>query len=144
MLGLHGDKWVQPQIPLSFFDILGYNENNGVNNGGNIMVYISVEDFLEKAGTCVKLTRQQELECALAMKSGAVDARERLIESYIPMVAGHIKYMKGSLQSLGMVMYCMQALEKAVDSFDFLQDSETFSHRLSWYLRQATVGYIVK
>ena len=144
MLGLHGDKWVQPQISLSFFDILGYNENNGVNNGGNIMVYISVEDFLEKAGACVRLTRQQDLEYAMAMKNGAMDARAQLIESYIPMVAGHIKYMKGSLQSLGMVMYCMQALEKAVDSFDFMQDSETFSHRLSWYLRQATAAYIVK
>ena len=144
MTDFHGYNCLRPKIILSFFGVLRYNENKSVENGGCGMVYISVEDFLEKAGTCVKLTRQQELECALAMKSGAVDARERLIESYIPMVAGHIKHMKGSLQSLGMVMYCMQALEKAVDSFDFLQDSETFSHRLSWYLRQAAVGYIVK
>lgn len=28
-------------------------------------------------------------------------------------------------------------------SFDFLQDSETFAHRLSWHLRQAVIKYIV-
>ena len=48
------------------------------------------------------------------------------------------------MQNLGLVLYCMQALEKAADSFDFLQDSEPFLHRLNRYLRQATVDYIVK
>lgn len=31
-------------------------------------------------------------------------------------------------------MTCLQAPEKAMDSFDFLQDSELFSHRLNWLL----------
>ncbi|MCF2681828.1 hypothetical protein [Faecalicatena contorta] len=47
-------------------------------------------------------------------------------------------------QSLGLVLYCLQALEKAVDHFDFLQDSEPFSHRLNWYIRQAVTSYIVR
>ena len=108
------------------------------------MVYVSIEDFYEKAGFCKVLARQEELELAKKMKTGDPVAREKLIESYMPMVAGHIKHAKPHLQTLGLVLYCVQALEKAVDSFDFTQNSEPFSHRLSWWLRQAVAEYIVR
>ena len=108
------------------------------------MNYISIDDFYQKADACFRISRQEEIDCAKKMKSGDTVARERLVKSYIPMVAGHIKHMKPHLQTLGLVLYCMQALEKAVDSFDFLQDSEPFSHRLSWWLRQAVANYIVR
>lgn len=35
-------------------------------------------------------------------------------------------------------------LEKAVDGFNFEQNGETFSHRLSWWLRQETTKYIAE
>ncbi len=108
------------------------------------MIYVSVDDFYEKASLCKRLTREEELECARKMKAGDKEAREQLIQSYIPVVAGYIKHTKSHLQNLGLVLYCIQALEKAVDSFDFIQDSETFSHRLSWHLRQAVTRYIVR
>ena len=108
------------------------------------MVFISVDDFCEKAKHCQVLTRQEEIECAKPIKEGDMAAREQLIHSYIPMVAGHIKHLKPHMHQLGLVMHCMQALEKAVDSFDFLQDSETFTHRLSWWLRQTVTEYIAK
>ncbi len=108
------------------------------------MIFISIEDFFKKVSSCYVMTRQEEIECARRMKDGDNDARERLIHSYVPMVAVHIKHTKPNIQTLGLVLYCMQALEKAVDSFDFLQESESFSHRLSWGLRQAVTNYIVK
>ena len=108
------------------------------------MVYISIDDFYRKASNCTRLTRQEEIEYAQAMNNGNSIARERIIESYIPMVAGHIKHMQPHLQTLGLVVYCMNALEKAVDSFDFMQEGETFTHRLSWWLRQASASYIAK
>lgn len=108
------------------------------------MNYISIEDFYKKADSCSNISRQEEIVCAKKMKTGDIVAREKLIQSYTPMVAGYIKHMKPHLQTLGLVLYCMQALEKAVDSFDFLQDSESFSHRLSWHLRQAAANYIVR
>lgn len=107
------------------------------------MIFFGIEDFYEKATACQTMTREEEVECAKKMLNGDKEAREQLIQSYIPMVAGHIKHTKPDLQQLGLVIYCMQALEKAVDSFDFLQDSETFTHRLSWWLRQATTKYMV-
>ena len=108
------------------------------------MNYISIEDFYKKADLCSNISRKEEIDCARKMKTGDIVAREKLIQSYTPMVAGYIKHMKPHLQTLGLVFYCMQALEKAVDSFDFLQDSESFSHRLSWHLRQAAANYIVR
>lgn len=106
------------------------------------MVYISVDDFYEKVSTFSRMSRQEEIECARQMKNGDLMARERLIQSYLPVVAAHIKRVASHRQSLGMILYCQQALEKAVDSFDFLQESESFSHRLSWALRQAVTKYI--
>ena len=108
------------------------------------MIYIGIEDFYEKAAACQRMTREEEVECAKKMLNGDKEAREQLIQSYIPMVAGHIKRAKPDLQQLGLVIYCVRALEKAVDFFDFLQDSETFTHRLSWYLRQATMDYMLR
>ena len=108
------------------------------------MLFVSIDDFFKKASECKILTRQEELEYAVAMKNGDTEARERLIQSYIPMVASHIKHAKPNMQTLGLVMYCMNALDKAVDSFNFVQESETFAHRLSWALRQAVVSYMVR
>lgn len=108
------------------------------------MIYISIDDFYEKVGKCERLSRAEEIECAKLMKSGDVQARERLIQSYLPMVAAHIKHTYARQKGLGLVLYCVNALEKAVDSFNFLQDSETFSHRMSWLLRQAVASYEVR
>lgn len=108
------------------------------------MVFVSIDDFFKKASGCKMLTRHEELECAVAMKNGDAHAREKLIQSYIPMVVSHVKHAKPQIQTLGLVMYCMTALEKAVDSFNFMQESETFAHRLSWALRQAVISYMVR
>ena len=108
------------------------------------MIFINTEDFYEKVSLLPGLNRQEEIECAIKMKNGDSSARKRLIEGYMPMVAKHIQYQKPQMQTLGLVLYCIQALEHAVDTFNFLQESETFSHRLSWHLRQAVVNYIVR
>lgn len=106
------------------------------------MMYISVEDFYEKTSACRRLSRQEEIQCAKGMKEKDSFAREQLIQSYLPMVAGHIRRTAPHLQTIGLIYYCQKALEQAVDSFDFLQESETFTHRLSWALRQAVTRYI--
>lgn len=107
------------------------------------MLFISVDDFYSKVSAIPAMNRQEEIECAAQMKAGDALARERLIQGYLPMVAGCIKRAPAHVQSLGLIMSCLQMLEKAVDSFDFLQDSESFSHRLNWVLRQTVVKYMV-
>ena len=106
------------------------------------MVYITIEDFYKRADSCKRLTREEEIECAMRMKNGDETARQQLIESYIPVVAGFIKRYGKESGSLYLALSCEQMLEKQVDSFDFLQDGETFTHRISWGLRQAITKYI--
>ena len=106
------------------------------------MLFYSLKDFESKTSGLKLIGREEEIDCARRMQSGDKAARERLIEGYLPMVVSHTKRWPDDWRIFGMVCYCLSALEKAVDSFNFLQDSEPFVHRLSWALRQACTRYI--
>lgn len=99
---------------------------------------------MEKTKQLAPLRREEELALAEKVKAGDGEAREKLIAGYLPQVAGHIRYLGEGLQSLELVMRCIRALEKTADGFDFLQNSEPFSHRLGWALRQETTRYIAE
>lgn len=106
------------------------------------MLFISVDDFFKKAGQAAALTREEEAAYAEKMQAGDREAREALLRGYLPFVASVIRHQRSEHQTLELVMRCQTALEKAVDSFDFLQNSETFSHRLSWWMRQTVTRYM--
>ena len=108
------------------------------------MLYICVEDFYKKAQEVKRLTREEEKFCASAMEAGDQDARRQLIESYYPMVSSFLKRLPKELQTIKSLYTCLQSLEQGVDRFNFLQDSETFTHHLSWWLKQATTKFIVR
>ena len=57
-------------------------------------------------------------------------ARERIIESYLVIVAARIKRLPKNMQSLDLIYNCIQTLGCAVDQFNFLQEAEPFAHRL--------------
>ena len=99
------------------------------------MLFITVEDFFAEADKTSPLTREKERSLAVE-KAGNESAREELIQGYLPMVAGFIRRAPQKLHTLKTVYACLDTLEKGVDSFNFLQDSESFSHHLSWRLRQ--------
>lgn len=106
------------------------------------MLFLSADDFQEKVSAIRPLSRKEELDCALRMAGGDGEARSRLIEGYLPQAAGSIRSLPERYRTLEAVMRCCAAVEKAVDRFDFLQDGERFSHRLSWWLRQTVTGYM--
>lgn len=99
------------------------------------MLFVSAEDFFAQAAKMPRLTREEEKALARKMLHDPA-ARETLLRSYYPMVAGHIRRGPKQLHTLNTVYVCLASLEQAVDSFNFLQDSETFTHHLSWRLRQ--------
>lgn len=68
---------------------------------------------------------------ALEMESGSVDARQAIVNSYFPMVESYIRCSPKELQTLETIYSCVRSLEKGVDSFKCIQDSETFAHYLS-------------
>lgn len=102
------------------------------------MLFINAEDFFAQAEKMPRLTREEERRLAQEMTQDPA-AREQLLSSYFPMVAAYIRRAPQELHTLHTVYVCLDALEKAVDSFNFLQDGERFSHRLSWRLRQCLV-----
>lgn len=106
------------------------------------MLYLSPEDFFKKVATVSRLHREEEKELARQMAAGNTGAADRLAESYLPQVAGHIRRLPAQYQTLSLVYACLKMLDTAVSSFDFLQDGEPFSHRLSWYLRQCSTRHI--
>ena len=106
------------------------------------MLFITPEDFFQKTSQLPRIDRQTELDCAKKMLTGDHQARETIIRGYLPFVAAVLRRKSPDLHTLRLILSCCTALEKAVDNFDFLQDSEPFSHRLSWYLRQTVTYYI--
>ena len=107
------------------------------------MIFTCAKDFYEKVSTINKITREEEKSLAKAMRNGDEHAREKLIESYLIFVAARIKRTPNA-QSLDLIYHCISALENAVEKFDFLQESETFSHRLSLLLDKEIVSYIAR
>lgn len=107
-------------------------------------LFLSINDFFEKANACTRLSREVELQCAVKMRNGDATAREALFQGYLPQVAAHLKRWPTQYVTLSLIYSCCQTLEHAIDNFDFLQDNEKFSHRLSWHLRQITVRHIAQ
>lgn len=105
------------------------------------MLFISAEDFFDQAKNAPQLTREEERRLAQQMPQNAA-AREQLIRSYFPMVAGYIRRLPQDLHTLNTVYVFLDSLEKGVDGFNFLQDHEQFSHHLSWRLRQCVTRCI--
>ena len=105
------------------------------------MLFITPEDFFEKVKAISPLDRETELALAQRMQAGDPDAREALIRGYLPHVAAVIR-RRNRLQTLEGILRCYIALEQAVDRFDFLQEHDTFSHYLSWVMRQTATRYL--
>ena len=105
------------------------------------MLFLGPEDFFEKVRHIPPISRELELHYAKQMALGDTGAREALITGYLPYVAAVLR--RGyRICTLELILRSYMALEKAVDSFDFLQDREPFSHRLSWVMRQTVTAYI--
>ena len=100
------------------------------------MLFITIEDFIEKAKEYKRLSKEEEAEL---FKIGGTAALEKIKESYYPYIASQLKTLPDDLQSLATLNYLLIYLEKAVSSF---KGGECINH-LSRYLREAKVKAIV-
>ncbi|MBQ9746907.1 MAG: hypothetical protein IJW21_08820 [Clostridia bacterium] len=106
------------------------------------MIFICTEDFYRKAADCERLSREREKAYALEMVQGDSGAREKIICSYLPLAASYVRRYTAENGGLELIYRLVAALEKAADSFDFLQDGETFTHRLSLIFKKEITRYI--
>ncbi len=100
------------------------------------MLFLCIEDFYQTAKQATPLTREEEKTCAKKMMQGDSEARDRIINAYLPLVASRIRRGLKELQSLNSVYHCLHTLETEVDRFPFLQDHYRFTDYLSSMLRQ--------
>ena len=105
------------------------------------MLYLSKEDFFKKAAV-ERISRDEEKAYAVRMKNGDIEARSAIVTGYLPFVASYLKRTLGNEVSLEAIYRCVGVLEDLVDKFNFLQDSESFVHRLGLQLRNTLNGYI--
>jgi len=78
------------------------------------MLFISIDDFFQKAFNMTRLSREDEKKAALKMKENDAAARQAIINSYLPMVAGYIQRWPKTLQTLDTVYRCILSLEQGV------------------------------
>ena len=108
------------------------------------MLFTCKEDFLAKAAACERMTREREKVYALAAKNGDAAALEKIIASYLPVVSAFFKRQSPEMQTLELAYRLCAALEKTALGFDFLQESESFTHRLSFAMRAELTKYIAE
>ena len=106
------------------------------------MLFLSEADFFEKARKYATLKREEEASCAELMKNGDAAAREKLMCSYLPKLAAFVRKVQKDHRSLELVYRLICVLEKEIDSFDFSQKREAFSHVLALAMRKALTEYI--
>ena len=108
-----------------------------------MMMLVSSEQFLLQVKDIKRLTRQEEQKLAVQMLAGNAKAEQRLVQSYLPLVAATAQRVsKDGKPSLELICRFVSVLEYEVKTFDFSQDCEPFSHRLSLALKKATTAYI--
>ena len=108
------------------------------------MLFLTPVEFFDKAKQMKPLSREQEKELYSLMKTGDMQARERIVQSYVNIVACKIKRLSKELYSLDLIYNCLDKLEKAVDTFDFSNDGESFTHRLTLIIQKEIANYIAK
>ena len=107
------------------------------------MMFVSSEQFMLQARQAERLTVQQEKELFAQMQAGDDQAAQRLARSYLPTVAATAQRVSpGGKPSLELICRFVCTLEREVEAFDFSQESEPFTHRLSLALRKTTAEYI--
>lgn len=107
------------------------------------MLFVTVVDFFAEADKTSPLTREKERSLAVELAENKA-SREELIQGYLPMVASFIRRAPQKLHTPKTVYTCPDTLEKSIDSFNFLQDSESFSHHLSLRLKQTLTKGLVE
>ena len=106
------------------------------------LLFTDAKDFFTKAAAAERLSHESEKACAQRMAQGDSEAREKIILSYLPAVAAFAKRKSRGKCSLELIYRLIASLEKAVDSFDFAQEREAFSRRLTLAMKKALTEYI--
>ena len=101
-----------------------------------------IKIYLKRMGSIPLLTKEQELEVAIAVEDGDETAKTKMIESNLRLVVSIAKkYKNRGLQLLDLIQEGNIGLIKAVDKFEY-QRGYRFSTYATWWIRQAVTRAI--
>ena len=106
------------------------------------MLFTDCNDFFEKTSGLERLSREEEMSLAPLLADGDESAKQKIVDSYLPTVAAFMRRVSGEYYSLELVYRLIARLEDEVAKFDFLQDGESFMHRLGIGLRRELTAFI--
>lgn len=104
----------------------------------------SVELYLREIGNIPLLTAQEEIEVAKQIMAGDIQAKERMINSNLRLVASVAKkhVLHSKLPLLDLIQEGNIGLMRAVEKFDYTKGYK-FSTYATWWIKQAITRYIM-
>ena len=121
---------------------LSYEESKGDNSGTqsseqSVTIDDPVKVYLKEIGRVPLLTSEEEVELAIRISDGDVQAKQRLSEANLRLVVSIAKrYLGRGMQFLDLIQEGNLGLIKAVEKFDYTKGFK-FSTYATWWIRQA-------
>ena len=115
----------------------GTDEPATVENTDNISIDDPVKVYLKEIGRVPLLTPEEEVELAIKIAEGDVNAKKRLSEANLRLVVSIAKrYLGRGMHFLDLIQEGNLGLIKAVEKFDYTKGFK-FSTYATWWIRQA-------
>lgn len=107
------------------------------------MLYISPKDFYNQIAYFKKLSREAEIECAIKMHNGDTVAKEKLIDSYLPILGAFLKrWAIEGKPPMKLIYQGILVLEDSIQSFDFEKNDPQFAQFLENKIKIMITQYI--
>ena len=112
-------------------------ETSTVEAADNISIDDPVKVYLKEIGRVPLLTPEEEVELAIKISEGDVNAKKRLSEANLRLVVSIAKRYRGrGMHFLDLIQEGNLGLIKAVEKFDYTKGFK-FSTYATWWIRQA-------
>lgn len=112
-------------------------ELNDLSAPTGVKINDPVRMYLKEIGRVPLLTAEEEVELALRIEEGDLEAKQRLAEANLRLVVSIAKrYVGRGMQFLDLIQEGNMGLMKAVEKFDY-QKGFKFSTYATWWIRQA-------
>ncbi len=142
-LEAQGIEIVEDMGDIQIDDIeLSYEESKGDDTSAssadqNIAIDDPVKVYLKEIGRVPLLTSEEEIELAIRISDGDIQAKQRLSEANLRLVVSIAKrYLGRGMQFLDLIQEGNLGLIKAVEKFDYTKGFK-FSTYATWWIRQA-------
>ena len=116
---------------------LGEGKDSDFVADGAVTVDDPVKVYLKEVGRVPLLSSEEEIDLAIRIANGDVQAKQRLSEANLRLVVSIAKrYLGRGMQFLDLIQEGNLGLIKAVDKFDYTKGFK-FSTYATWWIRQA-------